>query len=44
MYLPVYLRVLLRKEVQSVDLFSFIVSVLAGVVANLVSKWLDGDE
>ena len=44
MYLPVFPRALLRKGVHVMELFSFVVSVLAGVVANLVSKWLDGDE
>ncbi len=38
----------MRKEVQTMDSFGFIASVIAGVVANiifnLICKWLGGDE
>lgn len=28
----------------NMDLFGFIISVIAGVVANYIYKWLDGSE
>ena len=45
MYLPVFPHWTLHREgVYIVDLFGFMVSVLVGVVANLISKWLDGND
>ena len=41
--LPCFHSILWRKEVSVLDsILSFLVSVAAGVIANCISKWLDG--
>ena len=40
--LPCFHSILWRKEVRSMfDIWSFLLSVAAGVVANYIYKWLD---
>lgn len=33
----------MRKEVHIMDTFSFILSIIASVIAYYICKWLDGD-
>ena len=41
--LPCFHSILWRREVSVLDsILSFLVSVAAGVIANCISKWLDG--